>query len=62
MASAVACAGSVTAEAYVVALEDGEFEELDPWEESLFQKLMYENPERLERLIRCFNRMHLILT
>ena len=62
IASAVACAGSVNAGAYVVAVEHGEFEDLDPWEEALFQKLMYESPERLERLIRCFNRMHLILT
>ena len=62
MACAVACAGSVIAGAYVVAVQNGEFEELDPWEEMLFQKLMYENPERLERLIRWFHRMHLILT
>jgi hypothetical protein len=62
MASAVACAGSVCAGSYVVAIEDGQLEQLEPWEEALYQRLMYGKPERLERLIRWFGRMHLIVS
>jgi hypothetical protein len=60
--SAVACTGSACAGAYVVAVEDGEYRELNPTEEALFKNLMYENPERLQRLIRWMGRISFVLS
>jgi len=62
IASAVACTRSARAGAYVVAVEDGEYRELNPDEEALFQNLMYGNPERLERLIRWMGRLSLLVS
>jgi hypothetical protein len=60
--SAVACTGSACAGAYVVAVENGEYRELDETEEAVFQNLMYGSPERLQRLIRWIGRMSLIVS
>jgi hypothetical protein len=62
LASAVACTASACAGAYVVAVENGVYRELDPGEEALFRNLMYENPQRLERIVHWFGRMHLMLS
>lgn len=55
--SAVACTGSACAGAYVIAVEDNEFRELNSKEEAQFQSLMYGNPKRLKLLIGCTGRM-----
>jgi hypothetical protein len=62
IASAVACTGSACAGAYVVAVKDGKYQQLSRSEESLFQNLMYGNAERLQRLVRWFGRLHLIVS
>ena len=62
IATAVACTGSVGAGAYVVAVEDGEYRELNADEEALFQKLMHGSPERLQKLIRWMGRLSLIIS
>jgi len=46
MASAVACTASGCAGAFVIAVENGEYRELDPKEEAEFQDLMYGTPQR----------------
>ena len=46
VASAVACTASSYAGAYVIAVEKGEYRELDPKEEAEFQEFMYGSPER----------------
>lgn len=46
VASAVACTSMAAAGAYVIAVEKGEYRELDPKEEKEFQELMYGSPER----------------
>jgi hypothetical protein len=46
LASAVACSVSGYAGAYVIAVEKGEYRELNPKEEAQFQSLMYGSPER----------------
>jgi hypothetical protein len=46
VASAVACTASSYAGAYVIAVEKGEYRQLDPKEEREFQELMYGSPER----------------
>ena len=45
LAAAVACSSSAMAGAYVIAVEKGEYRELEPKEEAEFQDLMY-SPER----------------
>lgn len=60
--SAVACTGSACAGAYLVAVEDGEYRELNTKEEAQFQDLMYGSPERLQWLIRWMGRLSLILS
>jgi hypothetical protein len=51
VASAVACTASTYAGAYVVAVEKGEYRELDKKEEAQFQDLMYGSPERKRECI-----------
>ena len=46
VASAVACTSSACAGAYVVAVEKGEYRELNAKEEAEFQQLMYGYPDR----------------
>lgn len=46
VASAVACVSSAHCGSYVIAVEKGEYRELNTTEGAEFQKLMYEHPER----------------
>lgn len=51
LASAVACSSSAQAGSYVIAVEKGEYRELNTKEEAEYRELMYEHPERRQAVI-----------